>query len=700
MQNMRILKSEDDNIIVREYPKDKLEWLPRVKVDGGYLTIFGTFDIETTNIIIDDKPNAIMYIWQICIGDVNGNNRAVYVGRTWADLHTFMIQLIYHYKLYSKRKMIFFIHNSAFEFQFIRSVFSITKMFPIKKRVPIYFDIEDAIEFRCSYKLSNMSLDKFTQEEKAIHGKQKGFDYSVERYADTELSDKDLLYCVDDVLGLHEAVTHLLHASNDNLLSLPCTSTGFVKREARGRVQSNKKNYYTFQDTKLNAEQYKYCKASARGGNTHANPLYSGQIIGYEHKRESFVLSYDKVSSYPYEMLTGKYPVGKLVEERSQHIIDGCANIIDIAFINIRLKKGVYFPYIAKNKCQYLPKSDFRKFLYDNGRIIKAESLRMVCTDIDLAIIRQQYEFDSEIILNQYVSEYGFLNREYRQYVYELFKSKCELKGGDPYLYAKFKNKINALFGMMLTDITRENIQYIDDKWVSDLPPSVLSLYRYYKNYKSFLSYQHGIYVTANARRSLQTGLDAVGIDGIYCDTDSVKFLNDHSKEFEEINKKIIAHSESVGVKSVVVNGKSNTIGIWELDASYSAFITHGSKKYAYKYSMDDCNGKHKGEYGVTVSGLNKKQGKEYIEMKGGLKAFHPSYFDENGIEHKGLEFDELNSGRLTAVYNDTVQLKTMSYNGHKIELTSNVALVPTTYTLGITQEYNRLLGEVGNWVE
>ena len=103
----------------------------------------------------------------------------------------------------------------------MRSVFNITDMFAVKKRVPLKFDVDYGFTFRCSYKLSNMALGKFCEEELAQHGKLKGFDYLKKRYPDTKLTNRELLYCVDDVLGLHESVSHLMLANGDTLSTIP-----------------------------------------------------------------------------------------------------------------------------------------------------------------------------------------------------------------------------------------------------------------------------------------------------------------------------------------------------------------------------------------------------------------------------------------------------------------------------------------------
>lgn len=698
---MRVLKSDADNIIVYEYPQDDL-----IKQSGAfflnkYLSIFGTIDIETSNVEINGEINGVMYCWQVCIGDTEGKTRHIYVGRKWSDLIRFFAILGDMYHLTDKRKMAFYIHNAAFEFQFFRSVFNIGEMFASKKRVPITFNIDDVFEMRCSYKLSNMGLAKFCESEQVQHGKRTGYDYNKTRYSDTFLNDEELLYCVDDVLGLHEAICHTLKTSHDTLASIPKTSTGYVRREARERVRENKHNVYVFKDTALSDYEYKLCKAATRGGNTHANVLYSGEILGTDEKgAPCFVDSYDKKSSYPYEMVTGEYPCGRFQRERSDYSVErfedflhaDAANVFHIVIKDVRLKSGVYFPYIAKNKCQLLPAKANSDYWYDNGRVIKAPYLRMVINEIDAAIIESQYDYSSIDIIDHIVTDKDLLCQEYRDYVYELFKVKCELEGQDEYYYNKFKNKINALFGMMLTDVTREEIIYSNNDWLSEMPPTAQALFKYYKSYNSFLSYQHGLYVTSNARLSLEQGLRAVGIDGVYTDTDSVKFMGNHKEKFNALNAEIIERSKRVGVLPVTVRGKTSTLGVWEHDAAYSAFITYGAKKYAYRYSMDSVNKpKKRGEIGVTVAGLNKNSAARYLREHGGLAAFDAGKYTLDSYK-TGLEFGVYDSGRTTSKYNDDIMLKEMNVNGHDIELTSNIAILPTTYTLGITKEYSDLM--------
>lgn len=670
---MRVLENGDDSVTVYEYPADPLLRIPKTLSIKNYLETYAAFDIETSNIDIGDKTQAIMYLWQCCIG--NERRRDVYVGRTWKDFQRFLQQLKVMYDLAPDKRLVVWVHNLAFEFQFLRSVLEVTKMFAVKKRVPVVATFDGVFEFRCSYRLSNMSLAKFAESENAVHKKQKDFNYLITRYPDTYINDSDLYYGVCDVLSLHESVASLMRAYSDTLGSMPYTSTGYVRRDSREAVQENPKNRWNMLDRALDQFQYKMCKSAARGGNTHTNPLYAGEILLDSYGQ-------DISSSYPTQMVNDDgFPMGKFMEETGKRIVSDACNLLFVRYEDIRIKPGVYFPYIPYSKCERLEKVDFHKARFDNGRVLYAPSLIMCITEIDAAIIEQQYTHGKMEIIRQYVADRGYLSKEYRDYVLACYEAKCQLKFSDPYFYGKYKNKINALFGMMLTDITREDITYLADKWDSQLPSVVKALADYYKNYRSFLSYQDGIYVTAGARAKLQRGLDLVGIDAIYCDTDSIKYRRDHTADFELLNAEVREKNKRAGVKPVIVNGETFELGIWEYDCEYSQFIARGAKKYAYKYSNAAVNGSHRGELGVTVAGLSKKLGARYLEENGGLEAFKI-----------GAIWDEHRSGRLKAKYNDEVQLLEMEHDGHKIELTSNVALLPTTYKLGYSKDYAELM--------
>lgn len=101
-----------------------------------------------------------------------------------------------------------FVHNLAYEFQFMRSQIPIDdgSVFAIDIRKPLRFTCFEHFEFRCSYLHSNMSLKEYMRKMKVSDENQKlsgdEFNYDKVRYPWTPLTERELLYCVNDVRGL------------------------------------------------------------------------------------------------------------------------------------------------------------------------------------------------------------------------------------------------------------------------------------------------------------------------------------------------------------------------------------------------------------------------------------------------------------------------------------------------------------------
>lgn len=627
-----------------------------------YISDFGCFDIETTKL---NEECSIMYCWSYTDGS------GIYFGRTWIEFKTLLSKITEEYHLMPGRKFVVYCFNLPFEFQFLRSIVEVTEMFAVDTRKCVKFTADDVFEFRCAYKLTNLSLRKFLEQEKVEAQKLDDFDYSKIRYSDTEMSPEEIHYSLNDTLGLYQALNNLMKHEHDDITTIPLTSTGYVRREARDHMQSNPKNRAQFNTEVLGKDSYNLCKMAVRGGNTHASWLYVSKMLNN-------VYSFDRVSSYPAVMVTKYFPVGHGEHEKGISLhrpIENTCSIMLVRYQEIKLKDGIYFPYIPFAKLQHYRGDG--SGLNDNGRLINADEIVIAITEIDFEIIEKQYSYSDVLIFEQIVFRRGMLPKDYREFVMDFFKRKCELKGVDDYLYMKVKNKFNSLFGMMLTDICRESITYLNDEWGSELHDIKKSLLEYYNSRKSFLSYQHGIYVTAHARAELQKGLDIVGSDAVYCDTDSVKCVGNHISDLNKLNSDIKEENRTSDVDVcpyIIYDGKTYELGVWEDEGDgkplYKRFVTHGAKKYAYEYQN--------GAYGVTVAGLSKAKGKKLIEEVG-LEQFQ-----------KGLVFDPTYSGRMSAYYDDNVRYQAVYKNGHFIEYTSSMTLNETTYELGLTDDYEK----------
>lgn len=242
----------------------------------SYFSTYMTFDIETTSINNVEKPYAFMYIWQACI------NGKVIMGRKWEEFLLFVQNLNDACQSVSPQtRFVIYVHFLPFEFQFIRNFITITEFFALKKRQPVRFLANDIFEFRCSHKLSNMSLEKFIQSTPNAHYYKlsgEDFDYSIYRTPFTSLTEKEYGYCYCDVRGLQEALDFLLES--DDIASIPMTSTGYIRRDVKKVMRSKKYNIFLVkQKTMLSPDQYVLCKYALRGGNAHANPIYAGDIL-------------------------------------------------------------------------------------------------------------------------------------------------------------------------------------------------------------------------------------------------------------------------------------------------------------------------------------------------------------------------------------------------------------------------------------
>lgn len=635
-----------------------------------YLEIPCAFDIETTNIYQrepdgsicpDPRPYAFMYHWQFCIGE------QVCFGRTWNDCLYLLSELKRRMSLDKKRRLVIWCHNLAFEFQFFRRFVNVIDGFYKDTREPLKVVLDCGVEFRDSYALSNMTLQKFCENEPGvIHYKLSGDDYDYDkiRTAATPLSEYEQAYCYNDVRGLCECISSRMR--EDTLASMPMTSTGYVRRDARRAVKENKKNRSRFTITKLTPELYIMCREAFRGGDTHANIHYVDQII---HDAEGE----DIQSSYPAQMMLKKFPGSAFFKIMPSTFLN--RDLSDYALLmHIRLKNVRYvgncgMPYIALAKCRAITPDK----IIDNGRVLAAEYIDLVCTDIDFDIITDEYEFNDISFCEIYASRYMPLSDEYKSVIMEYFRAKTALKG-DPskvYEYMKAKNKLNALYGMMVMRLDHPSCKYNGDDYIIEEIPLDESLNNYYKSYNSFLSYQHGVWVTCWARKQLRDMLKTVGSDCIYCDTDSIKFIGDHLGEFELKNEEIKAQAIEAGGYAEDINGNTQYLGLWEHEtkkANYEEFKTLGAKKYVYKQA---------GEIHSTIAGVSKEIG--------------AAYFSKHGIDSFKIGAKISDSGHLTAYYNDD-GIHEIEVDGCKMLTGANVALVNNSYTIGVTDEYLDLL--------
>lgn len=322
----------------------------------GYKNCMCAFDIETTR--LEDIEQSIMYIWQFSILFLDDLHIDTIIGRNWSEFELFLDNLMNddNYAYY-----MIFVHNLSYEFQFLRGIytFSPDEVFAIKSRKILKCEMLERFEFRCSYLQTNMSLNTFTSKMKVKHQKLSGekFNYEKKRFPWTELTDYEIQYSIYDTIGLVEAMYKRMILSNDNLYTLPLTSTGYVRRETKkamyGWSRKHKDIFPTIDVFDLLEEEF-------RGGDTHANRYYSGTVIRADGKNILGIGSYDRSSSYPDVVLNCVFPmtrfvyIGSIDESDIDKKLDrGKALLFRCKITGIeQIDKYYGAPYISYSKCR------------------------------------------------------------------------------------------------------------------------------------------------------------------------------------------------------------------------------------------------------------------------------------------------------------------------------------------------------------
>ena len=657
----------------------------RNKKKFDYLMNIATYDIETTTISEVEHPYGFMYFWGMCV-----DNILVY-GRTWMEWIDFMLKLVEVLGVSATKRLVIPVHNLSFEMQFCKEFcneyFGGVEVFATDRRKPIKFTCGNGLEFRCTYRLSNMTLDKAVKFEKGVqHIKRAGdLDYKKIRTPLTHLNNTEFSYAMSDVQSLYEYYVHVLQNNGDNLRSLPCTSTGFVRRSVRNATKEDPNYRKYFWKNKLTESVYILLKEAGRGGDTHAHRIFSGRLL------EDCVSSYDKKSSYPWQMCSQNFPCTKLmpygrIDNVSEFnaLVSDYACLFRVAFVNLEVKNDISRTYIPASKIR----NSVGHFTYDNGRVLSTVSegqtgyFEMTITDIDYKIIRENYKWDNMIVWDFHFAKYALLPECIRKTVFEWFIRKCELEWleeqepseDNTYRKGKFKNQLNGIFGLAFTDPVRDLFELNDDmEWLPAIPANIAeALEQYNTSWNSFMVYAVGVWVTAWGRKELDDLLKATSTEGnfvVYWDTDSSKCIIENEEPIKRLNDKLRTKAENMGLV-VDCHGEKKYLGLCENetpDGPYKQFKTLGAKKYAYL----DKKGLH-----VTISGVGKKTAPKELKQVDNLK---------NGFIFSG------DAGGKELYYNDE-PIHTIEVNGCEILTASNVALVDSTYTVGITTDYGQLI--------
>lgn len=563
-------------------------------------------DTETSKKDSDVIGHNHVVAWTISLR-ANGCNLFTLWGHRPDTMVETMLQI--HEALPGERTCFFF-HNMPYDYTFLRRFFFQAWGYPetilnVKPHYPLFMDFENGIQLRDSLMLAQRGLDKWAKDMDVKHQKAVGkWNYDKIRNQHEKFTRDELEYIEHDTLAGVECIDKTMIMLHKHIYSLPYTATGIPRNETRHRAKGHRAKEL-FERVVPTWEEQQRLEHVFHGGYTHANRYFIEQTMTGQ------ITCYDIASSYPFRMLANKFPMERFCKMEGvctiQDIIssaDDYAYFFKLVMIKPKLKNGFEpMPVLQYSKTEHTINP-----ILDNGRILCAAFVEIWICEQDMILIDQQYTAETMFAAEIEYARKEYLPDWYREYVFECFQDKTQLKGGDPVAYAMAKAKVNSLYGMMVQKPVKEVIEEIYD--ASDENGKMLyevvegqnmgEMYEKWKEKKTtILAYQWGTWVTAYAMRALFDLGDCVADDGVwlYSDTDSVYATKWDPDKLDAYNERCKDMLKEAGYDAVIHNGREYWLGIAELDGVFSEFKTTGAKRYCKRED---------GKLKITVAGVPK----------------------------------------------------------------------------------------------
>lgn len=437
---------------------------------------------------------------------------------------------------------IFYVHNLAYDWVFLRKFLFAQFGLPnrqlnTKSHYPILIEWECGFILKDSLILAQRSLDKWAKDLDVEHKKALGkWDYDKIRNQSDILSPDELEYIEHDTLAGVECLDKLRLQLNKQVYSMPYTATGIPREDVRNLAKSNN-GKDRFNSMCLGYDQYIKAEKVYHGGYTHANRYLIDTLIS------ETVTCYDFASSYPFVLLSEKYPMEKFTKWNNCDIDFIIRNINEYVFmfklilVNVSLKDyDIPMPALQFSKCVHIINP-----ILDNGRILQADYLEIYLTELDLDVIVSQYDYSQHICTEVELAIKDYLPRWFTDYIFSLFEAKTKLKGGDPVAYALAKAKLNSVYGMCVQKSIKQTIneQYLTGEYIEEVGDPEELYDKYLKNRNSILPYQWGVWVTAYAFRNLFK-LGQCCETWVYSDTDSCYGINWNQDKISTYNQQCV----------------------------------------------------------------------------------------------------------------------------------------------------------------
>lgn len=572
--------------------------------------LVGAFDTETSTCTIGEAKYAFMYVWQFAVEGV-----AVY-GRTWDELREFLANLRADLHLSSEYKLIVYVHNLKYDFQFFKNQLNLEGDFIARdSRTIIKMTIQDCIELRDS--------GCYTEEPLAAMGAEIDFpkldgdeyDYTKIRHHLTPLTKKELEYCERDVLILTRYYRREAQKYG-SVKNIPITATRKVKRLILTELYNSGKKIRLMVESKQlkpisdgSSERHKHDAAMLEvlrtaffGGFTYSNVYYRNTGV-------KDVTGADISSSYPAQAILHRFPMGRFeplpVPESVDDLkTDKYANKALLLTFKLLPDDGknaldAKYPGVSflslQDKNYWTHGKTDRKNLSANKLLHSKDEITLTLTDVDFSLFMRFYKYGKIEFLNVLGATYGVLPDYIIRVITNLYQEKLSLKNRNKKIvetrpltaeeeaeYTRVKSMLNRIYGIFVQDPIRTLYQWDAKSGI------VKSAGDQTLNQFDGVLYQWGVWIVAWARYELLNLFAAIGIKDskyvnniLHCDTDSIYFHGEHEDVIQRYNAYISKKIREACIKRRI--NPNSLSGMGELTVEhYQSLKTLGLKQYAY----------------------------------------------------------------------------------------------------------------------
>lgn len=627
---------------------------------------------------------ALPYIWQFTI-----DGELIVIGRELSEFAMLVARL----NLLIKAKWVCFIHNLHYEYHFIREIFTFDKVFFTELRKPLYASVGNC-EFRCTYRLTNLSLAKWGQQN-GVEKKVGDLDYTIMRTPLTELTEKEMDYCVYDLLVMVQGLKPY-KAQYRHIHDIPYTLTGQIRIRVKDLYADDFKfKKFVASMMPQNYDDFLIQSKTFGGGYVASNVRFTNRLL-------NGLISEDIASAYPFMVFKNKFPSAPFTEVNAPcNWYDGNAHICLVEFVGLESINDLCpMPSSKRIMAQGLVYDEYEEtkgaMTLNNGKVRACARIALYCTEQDFFTYSIYYKWKKVIIHQHLIAPVDYIDKRFIMLMLELYKNKTELKGVDPEIYLQSKALLNSMsYGLMATAPCRDLYSEVDyepqTEKCNEITGNAQLLEYQEKPWKNVVPYCWGLYVTSFQRRRVLTMAknftDENGVNRtVYIDTDSEKgFFNDADlKVFEKDNEQTMETIERICKERDIdpyllspkdKDGNTHTMGLWENDGSYYEFKTMHAKCYAYTESEND-------KVHITIAGVPKNCADSLRKV--------------DDLQD-GLEFDIFHSRKNITTYLDGNNPLVTMPDGYKITNKCGINLHPTSYKLTLPQQYKELLVMYGN---